>query len=94
MMARIESRLQALEDRLLPSPAIEPMFLVVRDQTVAEPGQPEPVLVTDADLTGFRAGDLEVKRIPGESCADLEKRCRLMAPDRLVWLGRYSGHGI
>jgi hypothetical protein len=94
MMRNTDARLQALEARFLPLPAIEPMFVKIRDSSIAEPGQPEPQPVTDADLTGYASGAVHVPRMPGESLADLQARCRQVAPTAIVWLARYAGRGV
>ena len=93
-MRPTETRLQRLEELLLPPPPVEPMFITVCDSSIAEPGHPEPVPVTDADLTGFASGALIVQRLPGESIDKLEARCREVAPASIVWLARYTGRGI
>jgi hypothetical protein len=93
-MRQAESRLQALEERLLPPPPIDPIFIKVCDSSIAEPGQPDPLRVTDADLTGYASGALVVHRLPGERLDKLEARCRQVAPTSIIWLARYAGRGI
>ena len=92
-MSTIERRLLALEDRFLPPPLIPAFFVRVIDQTIAEPGQPDPQLVTDADLTGYSCGSVHVLRIAGESLDDLEARCKEAAPKGIFWLATYAERG-
>lgn len=93
-MRNVDKRLQALEDRHLPPAPVRPMFIKIRDASIPEPGQSEADPVTDADLTGYAAGAVHVPRLPGETLADLQARCRQVAPTAIVWLARYAGRGV
>lgn len=89
-MSTIERRLQAMEERFLPPPVIPAFFVRVVDQSIAEPGQPEPQFVTDADITGYSCGSVHVLRFAGESLDDLEARCKEAAPKGIFWLATYA----
>lgn len=52
--------------------------------------KPEPDLVTNADLTGYSCGNVQLLRFAGESLDALEARCKDASPKGIFWLATYA----
>lgn len=79
MSARLEARLSKLEAREDTAKGLPTVFIMRYD--------------SDDRLTRFRTGDEIVERQPGESVADLERRCEASRPDGRLWIGEYRDEG-